>query len=368
MAPKADETAVKGQDVAAYAASMTAQNVQEMVRRDPSFVPERYIQKKEDMTKATDAPHLSPEIPVIDLSLLSKGHEDELKKLDLACEDWGFLQVVNHGVAKEVLQGMKDAAAGFFELPLEEKNKYAVDLNDGQGYGLPYEVPQELKLDWSDALVLSIYPSQNQKLKYWPTAPKEFKEIVEAYSTGVKKVAEELLGSLSLVMGMMDKDALIRLHKEMALVLRVNYAPTCCKPDEVLSISPHSDMSTITILMQDDDLHGLQIRHDGKWVPVIPIPNALVVNVGDVIEIWSNGKYKSIEHRAITNKDRTRISFASFFFPHEDVELEPFNQMVDSQQPRKIYKKLTYGEYVGRSITSKLDGKAHIEMAKNKSK
>ena len=85
----------------------------------------------------------------------------------------------------------------------------------------------------------------------------------------------------------LDKDILHSMHRELMQALRVNYYPTCSMPDRVLGISPHSDTSTISILLQEDDIDGLQIQHDGEWVPVGPIPNALVVNIGDVIEVLS---------------------------------------------------------------------------------
>lgn len=83
----------------------------------------------------------------------------------------------------------------------------------------------------------------------------------------------------------MENDALLGLHKELVQALRMNYYPPCCMPDKVLGISPHSDTNTITILMQEDKVTGLQIRKGGEWVQVKPIPNALVVNVGDVLEV-----------------------------------------------------------------------------------
>ena len=86
--------AVEGKDALTYAGSLPVPNVQEMVRSNPMQVPERYIRNQEDMPKTTDAIHLSCEIPVIDLSLLSNGHKEELKKLELACEEWGFFQVI----------------------------------------------------------------------------------------------------------------------------------------------------------------------------------------------------------------------------------------------------------------------------------
>ncbi|PIA60413.1 hypothetical protein AQUCO_00300129v1 [Aquilegia coerulea] len=172
---------------------------------------------------------------------------------------------------------MRDTAAEFFNLPLEEKNKYATQ-NDLQGYGhgQAFAVSKKKTLDWTDCLMLFIYPS----------AYRNPKDAIEAYSAGVNKVGERLLSALSVLMGM-NKDTLQEMHEGVMHVLRMNYYPTCSMPDEVLGVSPHSDASSLTILMQD--VAGLQIRHDGGWVSVNPIPNALVVNIGDALEVF---KYK----------------------------------------------------------------------------
>ncbi|KAK6270745.1 hypothetical protein POUND7_007843 [Theobroma cacao] len=74
----------------------------------------------------------------------------------------------------------------------------------------------------------------------------------------------------------------------------MNYYPPCSRPDLVVGISPHSDSDIITLLLQDDDIPGLQIKHKHRWFLVKPIPNAIVVNVGHVMEILSNGMYRSI--------------------------------------------------------------------------
>jgi len=100
----------------------------------------------------------------------------------------------------------------------------------------------------------------------------------------VRRVGEELLSFMSIIMGL-EKDALAGLHKELVQGLRVNYYPPCSNPEQVLGLSPHSDTTTITLLIQDDDVLGLEIRNKGNWVPVKPISDALVINVGDVIEV-----------------------------------------------------------------------------------
>ncbi|KAF9674707.1 hypothetical protein SADUNF_Sadunf10G0154900 [Salix dunnii] len=138
------------------------------------------------------------------------------------------------------------------------------------------------------------------------------REALQEYSTEILKLAEEIFANHSLLMGM-DKDALKWLHgKIMKQATRMNYYPACSRPDLVLGVSPLSDTSTITLLLQDDDITGLQTRHREGWVPVKPIPNTIG---------WSNGVYKSIEHRAVTNVTAARMSVATFVIPDDDVEL-----------------------------------------------
>lgn len=87
---------------------------------------------------------------------------------------WSTLQVVNHGMPRELMQSMKGDAADFFDLPLEDKNKFSMPSDDVQGYGHAYVVSEEQKLDWSDTLGLLIYPVAFLRLKYWPTTPEHF--------------------------------------------------------------------------------------------------------------------------------------------------------------------------------------------------
>nr|XP_017184486.2 flavonol synthase/flavanone 3-hydroxylase-like [Malus domestica] len=145
------------------------------------------------------------------------------------------------------------------------------------------------------------------------------RDAIETYSGEVKKVGEELIRALSLIMGM-EKDSLLGLHK--------------------------------------------RIRKEGEWAPVKPIPNPLVVNVGDVIEIWSNGKYKSIEHRAATTEGQARLSYATFLIPHDDVEIEPFDHMMDCPRSVWKYKKVRCGDDLRESLKMKMNGKAHTQVAK----
>lgn len=110
------------------------------------------------------------------------------------------------------------------------------------------------------------------------------REAVEDYVAEIERVSNEILANLSLLMGV-ERDFLRQMHGDMKQAIRMNYYSSCSRPDLVLGISPHSDSSTITLLLQDDEVTGLQIKHDGMWVPVRPIPNAIVVNIGDALEV-----------------------------------------------------------------------------------
>ncbi|KAG6760195.1 hypothetical protein POTOM_036698 [Populus tomentosa] len=364
MDPNVENGSMQGDEVLGWGKSLPVPSVQEMVRKDSRCVPERYIQEHKDRPIEPEMCPNSSEIPVINFSLLVNGDEDERRKLDLACKEWGFFQITNHDVSEEVIKQMKAAVAAFFELPLEEKRNYAMAANDIHGYGQGFVVSEHQKLDWCDLMFLVTSPPKYKKMKYWPVTIPGFKEAVEQYSAEILKLTEDIFANMSLLMGM-DKDALKRLHGAMMKQgIRMNYYPACSRPELVLGVGPHSDASSITFLLQDDDITGLQIRHEEGWVPVKPIPNAIVVNIGDVIESWSNGVYKSIEHRAVTSVTAARMSIATFVIPDDDVELGPVETMVDDYNRPVMYKSIKYGDYLRYTFSKKMDGKANTELLK----
>ncbi|KAL2906884.1 Protein SRG1, partial [Bienertia sinuspersici] len=102
-----------------------------------------------------------------------------------------------------------------------------------------------------------------------------------------------------------------------------SYYPPCPQPDKAIGLTPHSDAVALTILLQFDETKGLQIMKDKKWVPVKSLPDAFVVNIGDILEILSNGIYRSILHRAVVNETKARMSVAAFHNPAFDREIGP---------------------------------------------
>ncbi|CAM8993211.1 unnamed protein product [Rhodiola kirilowii] len=343
-------------------------DVQELRRAKPRVVPERFVRDEKERPALDNLclPCLD-EIPVIDLSKLlklnSKEFRNEISKLGNSCRDWGFFQVINHGIDLELLEQIEKVGMEFFMLPLEEKLKYQMSAGTVQGYGQAFVFSEDQKLDWCNMFALGVHPNYIRNPKLWPSKPSDFSDAVGRYSSGVQKLCGKLLKYIALSLGL-KMEVFEDMFGEAVQAIRMNYYPPCPRPDLVLGLSPHSDGSALTVLQQGKGSSvGLQILKDNNWVPVHPIPNSLVINIGDTIEVLTNGKYKSVEHRAVTHKERERLSIVTFYAPSYEVEIGPLQELVNENNPCK-YRTFNHGDYSKHYVSSKLQGKKTLEFAK----
>nr|KYP41590.1 1-aminocyclopropane-1-carboxylate oxidase isogeny 4 [Cajanus cajan] len=147
------------------------------------------------------------------------------------------------------------------------------------------------------------------------------------------------------------------------VIMAFNYYPICPDPEVVAGVGPHSDISSITVLLQDDT-GGLFVRgSDGDtWIFVPPVEGALVINIGDVLQIMSNERYKSIEHRVVANRSKTRISIPIFVNPAPDAVVGPLSQVLENGEEPK-YKQVLYSDYFKYFFSKGHDGKKTVEFA-----
>ncbi|URE02542.1 2OG-Fe(II) oxygenase superfamily [Musa troglodytarum] len=131
---------------------------------------------------------------------------------------------------------------------------------------------------------------------------------------------------------------------DVGACLRVNYYPRCPQPELTLGLSPHSDPGGLTVLLADDCVEGLQVRRGDDWVTVQPVAGAFIVNIGDQIQILSNARYKSVEHRVTVNAAQERLSLAFFYNPRSDWPIAPVGELVTPQRP-PLYQATTFDEY-----------------------
>ncbi|KAK7289954.1 hypothetical protein RIF29_04019 [Crotalaria pallida] len=347
-------------------------DVQELRKTKPKTIPQRFVRHMtERPTIATSVSQPNSDMPVIDFSKLSKGNRDEalteILNLATACEEWGFFQVINHEVEVNLLESIEEMSREFFMLPLEEKQKYQMVPGTVQGYGQAFVFSEDQKLDWCNMFALGIEPYYLRNPNLWPKRPERFSDTVELYSREVRKLCKNLLKYIALGLEL-EGDAFEKIFDVAVQAIRMNYYPPCSRPDLVLGLSPHSDGSALTVLQQAKGSPvGLQILKDGIWVPVQPVPNALVINIGDTIEVLTNGKYKSVEHRAVAHQENDRLSIVTFYAPSYEVELGPLHEFVDENHPCK-YRRYNHGEYSKHYVTNKLQGKKTLDFARIQTK
>ncbi|KAL6642695.1 hypothetical protein ACP70R_020876 [Stipagrostis hirtigluma subsp. patula] len=349
--------------------SIPVANVQELAQtcnRSGEQVPERYIRVEANAEEVISGYDISSAIPVIDLSKLCdpQSSYEECSKLGSACQQWGFFQLINHGVPDEVIRDLRKDVSEFFKLPLEAKKAYSQLPNSIEGYGQVFVVSEEQKLDWADMFYLVLRPNESRDVRLWPAHPPSFRTSIDRYSSETAKVARCLLEFLAKDMGA-EPESLLEVFQGEPQGLRMNYYPPCRQANKVLGMSPHTDGAGLTLLLQVNGVPGLQIRRDSKWFAVDALDGAFIVNVGDILEILSNGKYRSIEHRAVVHPSRERISAAVFHRPCQDALIGPLPELVKHGDGKARYRSVGYLDFMKRYYSAKLDGRNHLESLRN---
>ncbi|KAF3450452.1 hypothetical protein FNV43_RR06534 [Rhamnella rubrinervis] len=342
-----------------FGKSVIVPSVQELAKHPLDQIPTRYLQP---LSGETDTSNLS--VPVIDLQGLAAVDsitiDSELQKLHSACSDWGFFQVVGHGVSDSLLEKFRTEIENFFRLPHEEKKKLWQEPDNQQGFGQLFVVSEEQKLDWSDMFYIDTLPLKQRKTELFEKLPLELRDTLEVYCVEMKKLAMVILSHMARALKM-DTKEIRELFGDGVQTMRMNYYPPCPQPDMAIGIIPHSDADALTILFQLNDTEGLQIRKDGRWVPVRPLPNAFIVNIGDIMEIVSNGTYRSIEHRATVNTSKERLSVATFYSSNLDSELGPAHSILGPQNPA-IFRRVPTEKYFKDFFARKLNGKSYLDF------
>ncbi|XXG54180.1 hypothetical protein AAC387_Pa03g2128 [Persea americana] len=281
-----------------------------------SSIPGHYNFSQSESQQLPD-PVSTEDIPTIEFNLLVNGTPDQrsqvISDLGHACSEWGFFMVVNHGVEERLREQM---------------------------------------------LEVLVHPAF-----YSPEKPADFRDVTNEYCTRIRGLVKELLKGVSESLGLVPCYLEKASELETGLqILIANLYPRCPQPELAMGIPPHSDHGLLTVLMQNN-VRGLQVKHNGKWVLVNPLPNSFLVNTGDQLEILSNGKYKSVLHRAVVNDQSARISIAIANGPSLGKAVAPAPQLVDSEHP-PAYCEMTYREYVEFQQSNRLDGKSCLDLVR----
>ncbi|GMN43401.1 hypothetical protein TIFTF001_012606 [Ficus carica] len=337
--------------------------VQELAKETSNTVTERYIRLDQDPPFTSHNTCL-PQVPVIDMNnLLSSQNfvmESELEKLHFASKEWGFFQLINHGVNSCVVENVKAGIEKFFNLPMEEKKKFFQQPGDMEGFGHAFVVSEEQKLDWGDLFYMTTLPKFLRKSHLFPNLPLPFRETLETYSAELESLARKILDFMAKALGMEAED-MREMIGEGWQAMRMNYYPPCPQPEHVIGLTPHSDGVGLTILLQINEMEGLQIKKDGVWIPVKPLPNAFIVNIGDMLQIMTNEIYRSVEHRATVNAMKERLSLATFYGPSLAGELGPEPSLITPERPA-LFRRIEVADFFRGYFARELHEKSYVDM------
>ncbi|RWV97218.1 hypothetical protein GW17_00040015 [Ensete ventricosum] len=241
-------------------------------------LPENYIRPKSQRPRLAEVIS-DAHIPVVDLSSPDKSHVSA--QIGDACRSYGFFQVLNHGVPVELMVKMMVIALEFFRLPREEKVKhYSDDPAKKMRLSTSFNIRKETVHNWRDYLRLHCYPLEDYQFDVFGFV----REVVSAYCKEVRQLGFQLLGAISLSLGLEEKymeEVLGEQEQHMA----INYYPKCPQPQLTYGLPAHTDPNALTILLQDPDVSGLQVLKHGQWIAVHPQPHAFVINIGDQLQV-----------------------------------------------------------------------------------
>ncbi|MCL7050296.1 hypothetical protein MKW94_014419 [Papaver nudicaule] len=341
--------------------SLFAPNVQELAKQSLADVPDRYLRKEQD--PQSDVSVINQTLPVIDLHDLTSPEsivsELELERLHSACKEWGFFQVVKHGVDISLLEKVKSEIQGFFNLPMDEKKKFWQEEGDLEGFGQVFIQSEDQKLNWGDMFYVRTLPEHMRKAWLLPKLPLPLRETIESYSSEMSKLCTTLFELMGKALKI-DARIMADLLEDGRQSIRMNYYPPCHQPENVLGIEPHSDLSILTMLLQLNEVEGLQVRKENIWVPIKPLPNAIIVNIGDILEITSNGIYRSVEHRVTVNSAKERLSVATFQNPKLKSEIGPVHSLITTETPA-LFRSVRYEDYLRNYFARAPDGKSRLD-------
>ncbi|KAJ9171377.1 hypothetical protein P3X46_014759 [Hevea brasiliensis] len=286
----------------------------------------------------------SVELPILDIS--KPLHPSFLSSLAEACEKWGFFLIKNHGISKHLYNKICSLSQDIFSLPSETK------LELGPSSSVKTYTPHFIASPFFESLRVSgpnfFASAQSSTNILFNQQSCEFSEALQEYGSKMTELSKRIIEMLLLSLGD-DLDRKKYYESEFknchGYLRIINYTPPKCLDDEVEGLGMHTDMSCVTIVYQDQ-IGGLQVKsREGRWMDISPCEETLVVNIGDMLQAWSNEKFRSSEHRVVLKRPVNRFSLAFFWcFEDEKVILAP--DEVVGEGYKRIYTPFVCADYL----------------------
>ncbi|KAM0869240.1 hypothetical protein ACQ4PT_040804 [Festuca glaucescens] len=312
-----------------------------------------------------------------------------------ACENWGFFQVLDHGISTELMDEVEKMTKAHYKrvreqrfLEFASKGESAGEAARGtekgrwitEGGGKAAE-----NLDWESTFFVRHLPEPN--IAKLPDLDDDYRRVMRRFAAELEKLAERLLDLLCENLGL-EKGYLARALRGSQGVptfgTKVSSYPPCPRPDFVKGLRAHTDAGGITLLFQDNRVDGLHLLKDGEWVDVPPTEltqlffwlaapsdstnlasqdygkhtrHSIVVNLGDQLVVITNGRYKSVLHRVVAQTDGNRMSIASFYNPANDTVIFPAPTLAKEAGGSGTYPRFVFKDYMKLYVRHKFEDK-----------
>jgi isopenicillin N synthase-like dioxygenase len=322
--------------------------------------------REKDGAKPAGPPMHEPDesIPILDLGPYLAGEPDaDLRlagELRRACEEIGFYFITNHGVPQSLIDAAFAETARFHAQPLADKT--ALLINDHMIGYLPVgystfrssNINRNTKHDLNEALFIRrerapddpdvISRKRWRGLNQWPTGLPGFRDTMLRYFRTMEALGQKLLPVYALALGL-PRDYFVPLFEGAHINLRLSHYPAnAAAEDNQFGIAPHADAGFLTMLPQSA-VPGLEIRTaSGSWLAAPPLPGSYLVNTGDTLNRWTNGRFLSTPHRASNNSGRERYAMPFFYDPNTDTVIRCLPTCQGPDNPPK-YPPQTYGDF-----------------------
>lgn len=318
-------------------------------------------------------------LPIIDSRSTSRSKKALANQVGSALNVHGFFYLKGHGVSRKLRNDLSNLARTFFNLPAEEKNRIHMK-QAGRAWRGYFPVGAELTQNVADIkegiyfgvehpddhpLLMAKEPMHGKN--QWPTNPKlsRLKPVVTDYMEHLAMVANEVLSLVAVSLSLGSNYFKTRFTDDPTMLFRIFNYPAACEA-RGLGVGEHTDMGFLTILLQGEG-SGLQVKiNESQWLDVPVIEDTFVVNIGDMLEVWTAGLLKATPHRVLGQDKADRMSFPFFFDPNWQAKLTPIqDDLLYNAKERYAPKvqmqrwdgldlsrlgQMTYGEFVWNKI------------------
>jgi isopenicillin N synthase-like dioxygenase len=327
-----------------------------------------------------------PRLPVIDLSLFDVGgpwRDHVAAQVDWAASEFGFFYIVGHGIETGVIESLLTLSRSFFQQSADAKLRIHMsrggrawrgyfpvggeltsgrpDLKEGLYFG------EELSED--DERVRAGKPLHGRNV--FPELP-GLRESVLDYMSALTGLGHRLMTSIGRGLRLGDNYFVDRYTGNPTILFRIFNYPAASEAD-ARGVGEHTDYGLLTLLYQDE-VGGLQVKHGSSWIDVPYVPGSFVVNVGDMLERLTSGRYTSATHRVINTSGRARISMPFFFDPRFDAELRPIAGVGPVAVRREVIDRWdgidlrdvrgTYGEYLVGKVSKVFPELGRVQLSR----